>query len=287
MSWVKRKLDAGTLRSADLYSDITQRSDHIMSNYRPILGGVSLLSYKSTTSGTLQLFINTVLSPCSCAFELHIVYKVTGAGANGTVSFDYDGSSYSTASLASTTPAIATITGATGTGDPEKAAIKCSAQSGTIEVYGGYFVPAANDANGITELPPDPSALAVSSGMPINTDAIRRLISAPRYILDSRRAALAYFSHERARDGADTADNLPQMNLSKDFRVTSYDTTPSFKMSFLATSGTSGSLYGDGGSSTILSSSATTLYTTSAVTTTEHLSFAFSGPVESYVVYEV
>ena len=285
MTWVKRKLDAGTLRSADLYSDITQRSDHIMSNYRPILGGVSPLSYKGTASGTLQLFINTVLSPCSCAFELHIVYKVTGAGANGTISFDYDGSSYSTASLASTTPAIATITGATGTGDPEKAAIKCSAQSGSIEVYGGYFVPAANDANGITELPPDPDALA--SGMPIGTDAIRRLIAAPRYILDSRRAALAYFSHELMRDGTDTIEIAPQIDLSRSFRVTSYDTTPSFKMSFLATSGTSGSLYGDGGSSTVSSSSATTLYTTSAVTTTEHLSFMFSGPVESYVVYEV
>jgi len=285
VTWTKRKLDAGTLRSADLYADITGRSDHIVANYRPILGGVSPLSYKATTSGTLQLFINAVLTPCSCAFALHIVYKVTGAGANGTISFEHDGSTYSTASLASTTPAVAVITGATGTGDPEKVAIKCSAQSGTIEVWGGYFVPVANDANGLTEIPPDPAALA--SGFPINTDAIRRLMAAPRYLLDSRRAALAYFSHELKRDGTDTIEIPTEIKLSRAFRPTSYDNTPSFKMSFLAPSSTVGSLFGDVTTAAATSSSATTLNTTAAVSTSQALSFGFSGPVESYVIYEV
>ena len=126
MTWTSKNIDAGILRSDDLYSALTGRSDHIMANYRPVLGGVSPLSGKDTTSGSDEEIATVLISPASCDMELRILYACS-AGGSGTIRVVYDGSTYTQAGLNATSPTVATIACGAATGSVEKAIIYHSA----------------------------------------------------------------------------------------------------------------------------------------------------------------
>lgn len=284
MTWTSKKIDAGILRSDDLYSALTGRSDHIMANYRPVLGGVSPLSGKDTTSGSDEEIATILISPASCDMELRILYACS-AGGSGTIKVVYDGTTYTQAGLNATSPTVATIACGTATGSVEKAIVYHSAQAGTFYVFGGYFTPTTTSADPLDSLPPDPASLA--SGYPITASQIRRMKAAPPALLDARRAALSWGGGYNIRTRSALVGAPPQIVISDSFKITPYDIDPQFRLSFLASSSTAGTIYGDGGASaSATSSSATTIYTTSAISSAELLSVQFTGPVQSWIVYE-
>ena len=284
MTWKTKNFQAGAQRSASLYADMIQRNDHLIDRYLPPLGGVSPLSLKSTTSGTLQAAVTALGTPATCERKISLLYKVVGGGAEGTIQVAVGASNYTQAGLTSTAAASTTFAIGAAAGAVDKLEISISAQSGEILLYGGLIIP-NNNTTGIaaSELPPHADGLAANCAL--STDMVRRIRAFPVHLIKHRLPALAWFcGRER---GTSTTTITPAGAIRLDQAFTKCYGEPKFKLSMLAPSSTAATLYGDANAeATITSSSATTIYTTAAVPASEALWIKFSGPVESYVVYE-
>ena len=280
MTWTTYSISAGQLRSAYLYGVLIDRANHILENYTPVVGGISPMSRKTTNSGSLVDYCKTIITPIASRFYLNIVYEIVGGGT-ATFSATY-GATTITATGSSSSAATLSIGPFQGSGTPALLSVQYSRDSGDLTAYGALAVAEAT-THGIASFPPHADALA--TGYPITAMQIREMMKSPIDCIKARVPALAWFaSTERA--AANTITPGGPIWITHAYQITNYDYNPSFKVSILAPTATTATLIGTGNQQSISPSDAAVIATSAAVTGST-LALEFSGPVQSYSVYEV
>jgi len=292
VTWIKIKSKPGDPRNAGLYAGLTQRAEHLLDNYLPAIGGISIGSYYTTQTTAYDTCARVMITPVDCRFELLIYATVDGG--TGTIKCTYDGSSV-TQTLTSTSIDLYSMGVWTGTGDPEFATIEGKVDSGarTLKIYGAFFRPKSGSPyTGLGTLPTKPSSI-LAGGYALSAELVRRLKNSPAAIIKGRRPALSYFAMTDSSDRSKTFLVSDELELFGAYQLADFAQVAQFKLSFIAPVGTVGFLKAGSDYETATSADANVIYTTSAIDAGNFfLNLGFvdaSGvpaSVESWVVYE-
>jgi hypothetical protein len=195
MSWATldgvSKPVGGMLRSEPMAEDIQARGDHLVSTYRPVVGGVSPGSWMRTQAGAYTKYADPIIPPLDCDVELLIYADIQGT-PTGDVRWTVNGNTDSTTWNAAGWLTLGPLT-CSGSAEITDIDFFRSAGGGADwAVLHSAIIRPVGDATGLTIDLPEKSL--IQSGEPWTADFVRRLGGNATDIAQVRRPALQWFT---------------------------------------------------------------------------------------------